>query len=221
VSKTCEPVQNPTLAFTAPSHHSLPVEARSGGSGSVPTQADAPPCSPTRGQLPRALTEWAFEDLAHATANFASSSQLGIAGGFGTVYRGSLGGKDVAIKVLSEQCWQEASIEQRKCKQDMFDAEVGHHLDGFTNRAQWVDKRTTSQWVLCAAGHDPGTPAAPECGAAVGLQQKHRGRTGTGLRADGGREPGPVASQGRAGSPRQRTTPLSDTKVGRRGRGQS
>jgi hypothetical protein len=44
-----------------------------------------------------------------------------------------LGGKDVAIKVLSEQCWQEASIEQRKCKQDMFDAEVGHRLGISTN----------------------------------------------------------------------------------------
>jgi hypothetical protein len=68
VSKTFEPVQTPTLAFTTPSLQPSPVEARGGGSGSVPTQADAPPCSPTRGQLPCALTEWAFEDLVHATA---------------------------------------------------------------------------------------------------------------------------------------------------------
>jgi hypothetical protein len=68
VSKTFEPVQNPTLAFTAPSLHPSPMEARGGDRGGVATEPDASPSSPTRGQLPHALTEWAVEDLAHATA---------------------------------------------------------------------------------------------------------------------------------------------------------
>jgi hypothetical protein len=76
VSKPFEPIQNPTLAFSAPYYHPSRVEARGGGSGSVPTQADAPPSSPTRGQLPRALTEGTSEDLANATATAEGQGKL-------------------------------------------------------------------------------------------------------------------------------------------------
>jgi tRNA G26 N,N-dimethylase Trm1 len=45
-------------------------------------------------------------------------------GGFGPVYRGRLGEKDVAIKVLSEENRQTTNAQKRKDVQGMFDAEV-------------------------------------------------------------------------------------------------
>jgi hypothetical protein len=79
------------------------------------------PAGPT--ELLCHLKEWSYEDLADAAVNFAPASKMG-EGGFGPVYRGRLDGQEVAIKVLSEQAWQNASTEQRKLMQGMFDTEV-------------------------------------------------------------------------------------------------
>jgi serine/threonine protein kinase len=98
----------------------------------MPAHAKPPPQAAETAGLPYRLKEWGYEVLAEAAANFAPASKMG-EGGFGPVYRGRLDGQEVAIKVLSEQAWRNASNEQRKLMQGMFDTEVSE-----------VHKRTSS-----------------------------------------------------------------------------
>jgi len=59
------------------------------------------------------MTHWAWQDVVAATRNLSVDLMLG-EGGFGVEYRGRRGGRDVAVKILKTQMYNDASLSQRR-----------------------------------------------------------------------------------------------------------
>lgn len=80
---------------TPPPVTSWPLSS-SGGSASYPGSDNQPPLQPLP---PMSQGHYTYEELAAATNGFSDTNLLG-QGGFGHVYKGTLGGTEVAIKKL-------------------------------------------------------------------------------------------------------------------------
>lgn len=69
------------------------------------------------------LPRYPWYDVCKACNGFDRSLKLG-EGGFGPVYRGRLANRDIAVKILNQETYQNAGVRRRKALQGMFAAEV-------------------------------------------------------------------------------------------------
>lgn len=85
-----------------------------------------PPPPPPPPQVPTAVLDgdkWSWDDIKAATQSFSAHLRLG-EGGFGIVYRGRRAGKDVAIKALKTDVYNEATPAQKRQIESIFKAEI-------------------------------------------------------------------------------------------------